>query len=364
MEDVPPCALGRGCRDGLLHDRGWTPRGLVTYYTLFVIDLIFTDDTTVTIARGSSGKSRKGRAWICLDQEGNHFYDFTESRKRDGPLAVLQGYSGFSHADAYPGYDVLFLVQRTPTTLRRPRANAHRGVPRTSGGERSAQVRAAFTLASEKPVRQIRGEHQGPARSETPVDRQSVRRPRASARRRAATGSLIRLASVPSAVRYGSGMPGARGSALRTVRNPLASASESRWTPSPLWWRPLLENGAGEVLTGPRKRGVVGGIEIDSHQRQHRPQESLRLAKRQLEDESQRQGRLEREIRELPLPASSTRWHWRPRIGCVCGDPQRDVAALCECTVVLRPVADSVFRLEPRMHSRLQAEIVRVRPSR
>lgn len=70
---------------------------------------IFTDDTTVTIARGSSGKSRKGRAWIYLDQEGNHFYDFTESRKRDGPLTILKGYSGFIHADAYPGYDALFL---------------------------------------------------------------------------------------------------------------------------------------------------------------------------------------------------------------------------------------------------------------
>ncbi len=70
---------------------------------------IFTDDTAVTIARGSSGKSRKGRAWIYLDQRGNHFYDFTESRKRDGPLAVLQGYTGFIHADAYPGYDALFL---------------------------------------------------------------------------------------------------------------------------------------------------------------------------------------------------------------------------------------------------------------
>lgn len=70
---------------------------------------IFTDDTTVTIARGSSGKSRKGRAWIYLDQEGTHFYDFTESRKRDGPLAVLSGYLGFIHADAYPGYDALFL---------------------------------------------------------------------------------------------------------------------------------------------------------------------------------------------------------------------------------------------------------------
>ena len=70
---------------------------------------IYTDDTPVTIARGSSGKSRKGRMWIYLDQEERYFYDFTESRKRDGPMAVLSDYEGFIHADAYPGYDALFL---------------------------------------------------------------------------------------------------------------------------------------------------------------------------------------------------------------------------------------------------------------
>lgn len=72
-------------------------------------DVIFTDDTPVTIASGSNGKSRTGRTWIYLDREGRHFYDFTESRQRDGPARILADYRGLIHADAYPGYDQLFL---------------------------------------------------------------------------------------------------------------------------------------------------------------------------------------------------------------------------------------------------------------
>ena len=71
--------------------------------------VIHTDDTPVTVAQGRNGKSRQGRTWVYLDPEGRHFYDFTESRKRDGPLKVLDGYKGFIQADAYPGYDQVFL---------------------------------------------------------------------------------------------------------------------------------------------------------------------------------------------------------------------------------------------------------------
>ena len=70
---------------------------------------IHTDDTGVTIARGSRGKSRKGHMWIYPDQENCHFYDFTETRERAGPAAILTGYEGFIHADAYPVYDTFFL---------------------------------------------------------------------------------------------------------------------------------------------------------------------------------------------------------------------------------------------------------------
>jgi len=71
--------------------------------------VLFTDDTPVTIAqpRGRVGSSQ-GRVWIYLDRHGRHSYDFTETRKRDGPLAVLGDYRGAIHADAYPGYDGFF----------------------------------------------------------------------------------------------------------------------------------------------------------------------------------------------------------------------------------------------------------------
>jgi len=73
---------------------------------------LFTDDTPVTIAQPRAGAgSKQGRVWIYLDREGRHAYDFTDSRKRDGPLSVLGGYTGAIHADAYPGYDRLFLPE-------------------------------------------------------------------------------------------------------------------------------------------------------------------------------------------------------------------------------------------------------------
>lgn len=73
-------------------------------------DVLFTDDTPVTIAqpRGGGG-SKQGRVWIYLDREGRHAYDFTESRSQDGPLKWLTGFKGYMHADAYPGYDKAFV---------------------------------------------------------------------------------------------------------------------------------------------------------------------------------------------------------------------------------------------------------------
>ena len=36
-------------------------------------------------------------------------YDFTTSRSRDGPASFLQGFTGYLHADAFAGYDAIFL---------------------------------------------------------------------------------------------------------------------------------------------------------------------------------------------------------------------------------------------------------------
>lgn len=72
-------------------------------------DIVFTDDTTVRIAQeGKQGGSKQGRLWIYTDLLGRHFYDFTESRGRDGPDSILADFVGYLQADAYSVYDQFF----------------------------------------------------------------------------------------------------------------------------------------------------------------------------------------------------------------------------------------------------------------
>ena len=72
-------------------------------------DVLHTDDTPVTLARSSEGSSRQARVWVYLNREGRTWYEFTTSRKRDGPARVLGDFTGFVQADAYGGYDRLYL---------------------------------------------------------------------------------------------------------------------------------------------------------------------------------------------------------------------------------------------------------------
>ena len=70
--------------------------------------VIHTDDTPVTLAKSAEGGSRQARVWVYLNREGRHWYEFTDSRKRDGPARVFKDFTGCLQADAYGGYDQLF----------------------------------------------------------------------------------------------------------------------------------------------------------------------------------------------------------------------------------------------------------------
>jgi transposase len=72
--------------------------------------VLWTDDTPVTLLGGDQEGSRQGRFWTYIaDEHPYSVYDFTESRARDGPAKFLAGFQGFLHADAYGGYDHIFL---------------------------------------------------------------------------------------------------------------------------------------------------------------------------------------------------------------------------------------------------------------
>ena len=73
---------------------------------------IHTDDTPVQML--ALGQTKRTYFWVYLGDREHPYsvFDFTESRGRDGPLAFLDGYSGYVQADAYSGYNELFTAGR------------------------------------------------------------------------------------------------------------------------------------------------------------------------------------------------------------------------------------------------------------
>lgn len=73
--------------------------------------VIWTDDTPVKMQDRVSDKNvREARIWVYLGDVNNSFtvFDFTESRRRDGPLNFVGDWNGFLQADAFAGYDCIF----------------------------------------------------------------------------------------------------------------------------------------------------------------------------------------------------------------------------------------------------------------
>jgi transposase len=73
--------------------------------------VVWTDDTPVTVLVRENPGSTKGRFWAYIGDAEHAYsvYDFTMSWARDGPAAFLADYRGFLQADAYGGYDGIFL---------------------------------------------------------------------------------------------------------------------------------------------------------------------------------------------------------------------------------------------------------------
>lgn len=72
---------------------------------------LFTDDTPVKLQDPASHQLSTARLWVYLGDRAHPYnvFDFTTSRKRDGPQQFLTGYQGYLHADAFSGYDCLYL---------------------------------------------------------------------------------------------------------------------------------------------------------------------------------------------------------------------------------------------------------------
>lgn len=74
-------------------------------------NVIHTDDTQVKLIDKSLRSTRLARFWAYIG-DANHpytVYDFTETRQRAGPQQFLSGYDGYLQADAYGGYDGIYV---------------------------------------------------------------------------------------------------------------------------------------------------------------------------------------------------------------------------------------------------------------
>jgi transposase len=72
---------------------------------------LHTDDTTVKMQEVGTHQLSTARLWVYLGDAAHPYnvFDFTVNRKRDGPQQFLADYCGYLHADAFSGYDGLYL---------------------------------------------------------------------------------------------------------------------------------------------------------------------------------------------------------------------------------------------------------------
>jgi hypothetical protein len=69
--------------------------------------VVQTDDTPVMVLDPELPKTRTGRIWTYVGEDAT-VYDYTPTRKREGPERFLKDYQGYLQADAYSGYDALY----------------------------------------------------------------------------------------------------------------------------------------------------------------------------------------------------------------------------------------------------------------
>jgi transposase len=74
--------------------------------------VIWTDDTPIKVLdRTLKRRTKTGRIWVYRGDPRHPYivFHYTPSRKRDGPREFLKNYSGYMQADAFSGYDCIFV---------------------------------------------------------------------------------------------------------------------------------------------------------------------------------------------------------------------------------------------------------------
>jgi transposase len=90
---------------------------------------IHTDDTPVKLQELGTHLLSTARLWVYLGDAAHPYnvFDFTVNRKRDGPQRFLTNYQGYLQADAFSGYDGLYLpdARKPQARITAVACNAH-----------------------------------------------------------------------------------------------------------------------------------------------------------------------------------------------------------------------------------------------
>jgi transposase len=74
---------------------------------------LHTDDTSVKLLGAAPGATDLAHLWVYMGDPHYPYnvFDFTPNRKRNGPQQFLKDFAGYLHADAFSGYDRLYLPE-------------------------------------------------------------------------------------------------------------------------------------------------------------------------------------------------------------------------------------------------------------
>jgi transposase len=90
-----------------------TPLFLLMVQRVLQSRVLHTDDTSVPVQDPKQDQTKTGRLWVYLGDDDHPYnvFDYTPNRSRDGPAQFLQNFRGYLQADAFGGYDGIYLTQ-------------------------------------------------------------------------------------------------------------------------------------------------------------------------------------------------------------------------------------------------------------
>ncbi len=134
--------------------------------------VIWTDDTPVKVLDPALPHCRTGRFWVYCGDGCNPYsiYEYTASRKRDGPVRFLESYRGYLQADAFSGYDGIYADGQVRQVLCWAHARRKFFDAQTSKPE-EAQVALAYVGRLYRVEREVK-QHTGQFDFGNPADRE------------------------------------------------------------------------------------------------------------------------------------------------------------------------------------------------